>query len=366
MLDLGVAFDTIDHDILFSRMENALGITGQAPAWFKSYLSGRTLRIKIDKSFSELQDILWSVPQGSVLGPLLFLIYLLPLGKLIRKHGLELHIYADDTQLYLSIKPITQQAVDIGVARLEGRLKLNADKTEVLVLGTPKQRAKISVPSISVNGEIVRILNIPIGNLGSVFDPSMNMAAHVSKAVKSANYYLRNIGRIRKYLTAESSKSAVISLVTSRFDYCNGLLCGIPEELICKLQRVQNNAARVIALTKKHDHITPVLKELHWLPVRKKIEFKILLLAYKCLHGTAPSYLRELLKEYVPPRTLRSTSKNLLCEPRTNMKTYGDRSFSACAPKLWNQLPDNILAAGSVAIFKRQLKTHLFKDVYIN
>ena len=143
-------------------------------------------------------------------------------------------------------------------------------------------------------------------------------------------------------------------------------LYGIPEELIRKLQRVQNNAARVITLTKKYDHITPVLKELHWLPVRKRIEFKILLLAYKCLHGTAPSYLRELLKEYVPPRTLRSTSKNLLCETRNNMKTYGDRSFSACAPKLWNQLPDNIRAAGSVAIFKRQLKTHLFKDVYIN
>ena len=114
----------------------------------------------------------------------------------------------------------------------QNKLKLNADKTEVLVLGTPKQRAKISVPSISVNCKIVKI---------------------------------------------------------------------------CKLQRVQNNAARVITLTKKHDHITPVLKELHWLPVRKRIEFKILLLAYKCLHGTAPSYLRELLKEYVPPRTLRST-----------------------------------------------------------
>ena len=124
---------------------------------------------------------------------------------------------------------------------------------------------------------------------------------------------------------------------------------------ICKLQRVRNNAARVITLTKKHDHITPVLNELHWLPVRKRIEFKILLLAYKCLHGTAPFYLRELLKEYVPPRTL-----------RTNMKTYGDRSFSACAPKLWNQLPDKIRAAGSVAIFKRQLKTYLFKDVYMN
>ena len=141
----------------------------------------------------------------------------------------------------------------------QNNLKLNADKTEVLVLGTPKQRAKISVPSISINGENVKILNLLIGNLGSVFDPSMNMAAHVSKAVESANYHLRKIGWIRKYLTAESTKSTVISLVTSRFDYCNGFLCGIPEELICKLQIVQINAVRVITLTKKHDHITPVL-----------------------------------------------------------------------------------------------------------
>ena len=95
------------------------------------------------------------------------------------------------------------------------------------------------------------------------------------------------IGGIRKYLTAESTLSAVISLVTSRFDYCNGL-CGIPEELICKLQRVQNNAAREITLTKKYDHIIPVLIELPWLPVRMRIEFMILLLASKCLHGTAP------------------------------------------------------------------------------
>ena len=110
------------------------------------------------------------------------------------------------------------------------------------------------MPSISVNGEIVKILNKPISNLGSVFDPSMNVAAHVSNAFKSANHHLRNIRRIRKYLTAESTKGAVISLVTSRFDNCNGLPCGIPEELKCKLQRVQNNIARVITLTNKHDH----------------------------------------------------------------------------------------------------------------
>ena len=373
MLDLSAAFDTIDHDILFDRMENTLGITGPALDWFRSYLSGRTLRIQIDKSFSELQDILWSVPQGSVLGPFLSLIYLLPLGILIRKHGLELHIYADDTQLYLSIRPTSQRAVDIGVAKLErcltdiytwmsqNKLKLNADKTEVLVLGTPHQRAKVNVPSISVNGEIVPILHKPIGNLGAVFDPSMDMSAHVSKVVKSANYHLRNIGRIRKYLTEEATKGAIISLVTSRLDYCNALLSGIPQKLEDKLQRVQNNAARVIKLIKKYDHITPVLNDLHWLQVGKRIQFKILLLVYKSIIGTAPSYLRKLLIDYAPSRTLRSTSKNLLQVPKTNMVSYGDRSFGVCAPKLWNQLPSDIRAAESVAIFKRLLKTHLFK-----
>ena len=154
-----------------------MGITG--PEWFCPYLGDRTLRVRIDDSFSASQEILWSVPQGSVLGPLLFLIYLLPLGILIRKHGLELHAYADDTQ-HISIKPINQRVVNESVAKLEicltdiytwmsqNKLKLNADKTEVLVMGTPQMWVKISIPSITVNGVIVLVFNEPLGNLGAV------------------------------------------------------------------------------------------------------------------------------------------------------------------------------------------------------
>ena len=333
-------------------MESTLGITGPALEWFRSYLGDRTLRVQIDDSFSASQEILWSVPQGSVLGPLLFLIYLLPLGILIRKHGLELHAYADDTQLYISIKPINQRVVDEGVARLENcltdiytwmsqnKLKLNADKTEVLVMGNPQMRAKISIPSITVNGVIVPVLNEPVGNLGAVFDPNVNtsMSAHVSKNIKSANYHLRNIGKIRKFLNTDTTKSAIVSLVTSRLDYCNGLLCGITDELLCRLQKVQNNAARVVSGSKKYDHITPV-------PIRKRIEFKILLLTFKCMQGCAPLYLRELLVKQANTRTLRSNTKNLLQIPLTNLKRFGDRAFCAYAPRLWNELPDNIKAA---------------------
>ena len=192
-------------------------------------------------------------------------------------------------------------------------------------MGTPQMRAKISIPSITVNGVIVPVLNEPVGNLGAVFDPNMNMSAHVSKGIKSANYHLRNIGKIRKFLNTDTTKSAIVSLVTSRLDYCNGLLCGITDELLCRLQKVQN---------KKYDHITPVLKDLHWLPIRIRIDFKILLLTFKCMQGCAPLYLRELLVKQANTRTLRSNTKNLLQIPLTNLKRFGDRAFCAYAPRL--------------------------------
>ena len=121
-------------------------------------------------------------------------------------------------------------------------------------------RAKICTPSTTVNGVIVPVLNEPVGNLGAVFEPNINMSAHVSKVIKSANYHLRNIGKIRKFLNTDTAKSAVVSLVTSRLDYCNGLLYAITDELLCRLQKDQNNAARVVSGSKKYDHITPVLK----------------------------------------------------------------------------------------------------------
>ena len=142
--------------------------------------------------------------------------------------------------------------------------------------------------------------------------------------------------------------------MTSRLHYCNGLLCGITDELLCRLQKVQNNAARVVSGSRKYDHITPVLKDLHWLPIRKRIEFKILLLTFKCMQGCVPLYLRELLVKQANTRTLRSNNKNVLQIPLTNLKRFGDTAFCAYSPRLWNELPDNIKDADRVRNFRKQ------------
>ena len=165
-------------------------------------------------------------------------------------------------------------------------------------------------------------------------------------------------------LSKESTEILIHAFVSSKLDHCNSFLYGLPAYQLAKLQVLQNTAARVVSLTRKYDHITPVLESLHWLPVKFRIVFKVLLLVYKALNGMAPPYLSDMLCYRSYSRSLRSASQKLLVVHRTNMKTYGDRAFSIAGPKLWNQLPLSIRELSSIDSFKKSLKTYLFRLAY--
>ena len=191
------------------------------------------------------------------------------------------------------------------------------------------------------------------------------MSKHINKICGSASLAIRNIGRVRKYLDQHSTERLVHAFVTSRLDYCNSLLYGLPAKEISKLQRLQNSAARLVTRSKVREHITPILQELHWLPVKYGITFKLLLFTFKILNNCAPGYLTILLESYNPSRTLRSASQNQLVVPRSSTTTYGDRAFSIAAPKLWNSLPVNLRETISIHLFKSKVKTHLFQEAFL-
>ena len=154
------------------------------------------------------------------------------------------------------------------------------------------------------------------------------------------------------------------AFVTSRLDCGNAVLFGLPVTQLKRLQRILHIAARILTLSPPSQHITPLLQQLHWLPLKNRVEFKLLLLAFKCLHGLAPAYLANLLTPYTPSRALRSASSNLLHVPSTCTKTYGDRAFSVAAPRLWNSLPQKLRQMDDINHFKSAIKTFLFKTAY--
>ena len=244
-------------------------------------------------------------------------------------------------------------------------LKLNTDKTELLYFHS-RFRPRLQLNSIQLGSDVI-FPSSHAKNIGVIFDSSMTMSRHINAIVKSGNYHLRNIAKIRNVLTLDTTKILIHAFVVSKTDSYNSLIFGLPNHLIDKLQHLLNAAAQLIMVENKYDSITPILKELHWLPIEQRIIFKINLITVKCLNNLAPPYLKELLtpRLYRPNRTLRSSSDKLrLVTVPCNLKTYDYRSYSVQAPILWNSLPFHIRSADSINSFQSKLKTYLFKSAY--
>ena len=194
-----------------------------------------------------------------------------------------------------------------------------------------------------------------------MFDKSLTMKDHVSSLCRSINFHLRNLNRIRRFVDSSTCAHAVRSLILSRLDYGNSLLGGLSATETKRLQRRQNRAARLIYHVGRRTSAKPLLRELHWLPIQQRIEFKILVHVYNCMNGSSPIYLQALLNVYNSGREgLRSSQDStLLAIPKTN-RSFGDKSFSALGPRMWNILPSSVRTAPNVKCFKKLLKTHLF------
>lgn len=371
LLDLSAAFDTIDHQVFNTQMKNQYGISGSVLKWMQSYLEERKQQVTISGTPSDEVNLEYGFPQGSCIGPFGFKLYTKPLTEIAERHGISIHLYADDTQLYTAFDPDdSKQAMD----RLEScieeirqwmgthYLKLNDAKTEFMIFGSQLDISRVTEWTVTV-GDTEIFPSKTARNIGAYLDAQMNMRCHINNTIRACYCQLRAISQIRKFLSTEAAETLCHAFITSRIDNLNSLLYKIPKYQRQKIQRVQNSAARVTMKIRKTENITPVLKKLHWLPVKQRIEYKILLLVFKCRIQVAPSYLMDMIKPYQPARSLRSSDQDLLVESRS-AKVYGERAFSVCGPKLWNKLPPQVKESRTLGIFKTQLKTHLFKEAY--
>lgn len=246
------------------------------------------------------------------------------------------------------------------------RLKLNASKTKFMVISSAYHQKKHSLDKLvfRVDDEIIKQSRFE-KNLGSYLDNTLNMEKEVAMTVRSMYYHLRKVAKIRWNLDHNTCARVINAIVTSRLDFNNGILLGMPAKLSKRLQLAQNHAAKLLMQKRKCDHVSPLLVELHWLPVNARVKFKVLVTVYKCLKSaTAPSYLSQLLQMQNHNRTLRSSQdRSLLTVPKSK-KSNGDRSFSVFAPKCWNLIPRAIRESETLHMFKRNLKTFLFKACY--
>ncbi|CAG2233232.1 unnamed protein product [Mytilus edulis] len=374
-VDLSAAFDTVDHSILIKVLEYQYGVNGTALKWIDSYLRPRSCRVNVSSTTSSERQLECSVPQGSCLGPWLYLVYAGTLFDIIPP-SITVYGFADDhtankrfvptlTNEMDAIRDLQDCAVHINTWMNSNKLKMNNAKTEFILFGSRQQLSKCQTKEIIICGDVIKSKTC-IRYLGAFLDETLNFKDHITKKCKTAmmNYY--KIKCIRSYLSKEATETLVLSLVISHLDYCNVILFGVSQTDLYKLQRIQNMCAKLVLNRSKYDSAKQALFDLHWLPIKARITFKILTYMYNCHVGNAPSYLINLLNPQVSKRSLRSSESSIGCYavPYNKKKTFSDRSFSTIGPKLWNELGTNVKNSESLDTFKCRLKTLYFENYF--
>ena len=363
LLDMSKAFDSIRHDILLQRLHE-LGISSPSLDWFHSYLTDRYQRVRIHDSVSELLTLKYGVPQGSILGPVLFTIHVSNLLS-VPEHC-KSACYVDDSKLYLSfpysnintaIANLNEDLNNICSWCCRNSLLINPDKTKVLFIGVPQLLRRLPTVPVSMLG--IEITPVAVAkDLGIYIDQSLTYNDHVTKTASNCLHKLIQINRIKHLLDRKTLILLMNCFVFSKLLYCSTVWSNTSRSNIKKLQLVQNFAARIVLGLRKFDHISQGIRSLNWLSVCDRLYLNDAIMIFKCIHNLVPRYLAEkfIFRSQTNIRNTRQSNHlNIL---RCRLAT-GQRSFSYRGAKLWNNLSDDLKNENSVKAFKLKLTKQL-------
>jgi hypothetical protein len=368
LLDMSAAFDTVDHELLIMKLAN-INIIDDALNWIRTYLRDRTHLTQVGDITSTSLPLMMGVPQGSVLGPLLFTIYIRELSDVINGAGVRYGIYADDVQLLVHTKPpelstalrqIGDCVTSIFNWTSNNWLQLNSKKTEFIIFGTREQLKKTKLDEVVVNGERFQIQSV-VRNLGIFLDSQLKFTKHVDNICRAAYSNLHMLHRLRRPLSNSQFAVLVHSLVLSRIEYAPSVLYGVDECELKKLQRVIKASFRFTYQFKRNEKISEEMLKRGWLTIKQRIVMRLLLIIHTMVTSHAPKYLMKLVAFSSSDYGLRSQTRGDLSASRST-STIGSRSFKVAAPHIWRSVDDEIRKFMNHFPFRHALKKWIIEQ----